>query len=269
VLYSVVVFRRKPGEAGEGDYFTGNDRLEVIWTLIPLGTVLLFAFLGSQSLAETRRADPNALEVKVISSQWSCGFSSTELVLPKDQQVLLVLSSTDVIHSFWVPEFRLKQDALPGENMERELRITPTEVGDYQVRCAELCGLQHAYMNAPVRVIERADFDSWVEDQTAEPSDDAAQRGERVAQQFGCLSCHSTDGSQGAGPTWLGVFGSEKTLTDGTTVTVDEEYLRQSILNPGAQIVEGYQNIMPANVADQMSDEQINDVIAFIKNLQE
>jgi len=237
VLYSVVVFRRKPGDTGEGEYITGNNRLEVIWTLIPLGTVLIFSFLGSKSLAETRRADPNALEVKVISSQWSWrfeytdfGFSSTELVLPVNQQVLLVLTSTDVIHSFWVPEFRLKQDALPGENMERELRITPSEIGEYQVRCAELCGLQHAYMNAPVRVVEPSEFDAWLEDQTAEPSGDAAERGEEVAQQFGCLSCHSADGSQGVGPTWLGVFGSEKNLTNGTTVTVNEEYLRQSIL---------------------------------------
>jgi cytochrome c oxidase subunit 2 len=216
------------------------------------------------------------MEVNVIASQWSWrfeyvdqGFSSTELVLPKNQQVLLVLSSTDVIHSFWVPEFRLKQDALPGENMERELRITPSELGEFQVRCAELCGLQHAYMNALVRVVERIDFDTWVEGQTAEPSGSAAERGKRVAQQFGCLSCHSTDGSQGAGPTWLGVFGSEETMTDGTTVTVNEEYLRQSILDPGAQIVEGYQNIMPANVSDQMSTEQINDIIAFIKSLAE
>jgi cytochrome c oxidase subunit 2 len=276
ILYSVIVFRRRPGETGDGDYFEGNTRLELIWTAIPLATVLFFSFLGSKSLAETRRADPNAINVRVIASQWSWrfeysdfGFSSTELVLPVNQQTLLELTSTDVIHSFWVPEFRVKQDALPGENMERELRITPSEVGEYKVRCAELCGLQHAYMNAQVRVLEVDDYEAWLDGQMAEPSGEAAERGEEWAQQFGCIACHTLDGSQGVGPTWSGLFDSERLLEDGTTVIANDQYLRESILNPGAKIVDGYQNIMPSNFSDQMDDEKIDDVIAFIKSLQQ
>ena len=143
MLYSIIVFRRKPGEEGDGDHFEGHTGLEIVWTLVPLAIVLYFAFIGSTALAETRRADPQALEIDVIGQQWSWrfdyeeGFSSAELVLPVNKQALLTLSSNDVIHSFWVPEFRVKQDALPGKGMERELRVTPTELGSYTVRCAE------------------------------------------------------------------------------------------------------------------------------------
>ncbi len=130
-------------------------------------------------LSETLRSDPQALEVKVVGQQWSwrfeypdSGIVSTELVLPVNKQTLLHLSSTDVIHSFWVPEFRVKQDALPGgPEFVRDLRITPTIVGEYKVRCAELCGVQHAYMEAPVKIVSQANYEAWVNEQTG-PSDD-------------------------------------------------------------------------------------------------
>ena len=174
MLYSFVVFRRKPGEEGDGDHFEGHTSLEIAWTIVPLGIVMYFSFLGASALAETRRADPNAYNITIVGSQWSWrfdytdyDFSSTELRLPIDRQSLLTLTSTDVIHSFWVPEFRLKQDALPGEGMERELRITPTLLGDYKLRCAELCGLEHAYMVSDVIVMEVDDFEEWVMQQHA------------------------------------------------------------------------------------------------------
>jgi cytochrome c oxidase subunit 2 len=276
MLYSIFAFRRKPGETGEGDHFEGNTSLEIVWTIVPLITVLYFAFLGSTALAETRRADPYAMEVNVIGQQWSWrfeypeyGFSSTELVLPVDEQALLIMSSTDVIHSFWVPEFRVKQDMLPGENMERELRITPTDIGSYTVRCAELCGTQHAYMTAPVKVLQVNDFDAWVEGQLASISDDPVVRGEKWYTEYGCLACHSVDGAERAGPTWLGVYGSQETLTDGTTVTVDDEYIYESIIDPQAKIVEGYENVVMPPTGETMSEEQIQDVIEFIKSLEE
>jgi cytochrome c oxidase subunit 2 len=274
--YSIIVFRRRPGEDGDGDYFKGNTRLEIIWTVVPLVIVLYFSFLGSRALAETRREDPGAIEITVVGQQWSWrfdydeyGFSSTELVLPVDQQVLLTMISNDVIHSFWVPEFRVKQDVLPGVGMEREIRITPTEIGDYVVRCAELCGLEHAYMLADVRVLTQEDYQAWTEQQLASISSDPAERGERWYQQFGCLACHSTDGTERAGPTWQGLFGSEEMLTDGTSVTVEEAYLIKSILEPDAQIVQGYENVVMPPTGQNMSDQQIQDVIAFIKSLGE
>ncbi len=151
--------------------------------------------------------------------------------------------------------------------MIRELRITPKTAGEYTVRCAELCGLQHAYMTAPVLVHSQDDFQAWVDEETGAVSEDPVERGRIWAEQFGCLACHTTDGSEGVGPTWRGLFGSQETLSDGTAVEVDPEYLRESILNPGANITQGFQNIMPADIAQAMTDEQIEDVIAFIESL--
>lgn len=276
MVYSFVAFRQKPGETKSGDHFEGNTPLEIAWTVIPLIVVLYFAYLGAGALAETRRADPNAYNITAVGSQWSWrfdyedyGFSSAELRLPVDRQTLLMLTSTDVIHSFWVPEFRVKQDALPGENMERELRVTPTELGSYVVRCAELCGLEHAYMLADVIVMEVSDFEAWIDEQTGEPTGDATERGAEIAQQFGCQACHSIDGSESIGPSWFGLYGRTETLSDGSTVVVDDEYLMESILNPQAAIVEGYDKVFMPPTGAGLTDEQLHDLIEFIESLGE
>ncbi|MCP4139494.1 MAG: cytochrome c oxidase subunit II [Chloroflexi bacterium] len=276
MLYSFVVFRQKPGENKDGDHFEGHTGLEIVWTIVPLAIVMYFSFLGATALAETRRADPNAYNITVVGSQWSWRFdyddyefSSSELRLPVDRQALLMMTSTDVIHSFWVPEFRVKQDALPGEGMERELRVTPTELGNYKVRCAEMCGTEHAYMLADVIVMEVSDFEEWVEEQQGGPSGDAAERGEVWSQQFGCQACHSTDGSERIGPTWLDLYQSTETLIDGTTVVVDDDYLYESIVDPQATIVEGYENVLMPPTGESMTEEQILDVVEYIESLSE
>lgn len=274
MVYSMFVFRRKRGDMTDGPHIEGNTRLEVLWTVAPLITVLYFAYLGGQSLADTVRPDPQALEIKVVGQQWSWRFEypdygivSTDLMMPVKKQALLRLTSNDVIHSFWVPEFRVKQDALPGgSEFIRDLRVTPTEIGEYKVRCAELCGQRHAYMLAPVKVLSQQDFDAWVAEQTA-PAGTPEERGAQYAQQYGCAACHSIDGSKLVGPSWKGVFGHEVTLSDGSTLTADEAYLRESILNPSAKIVQGFQDVMPKNFADQLTDAQISDLIAYIKTI--
>ena len=163
-------------------------------------------------------------------------------------QVQLVMTSRDVIHSFWVPEFRIKQDILPGKNLVKELRITPNRIGNYTVYCAELCGGAHAYMTAPVKVVSQADFDAWVAEQTNTASLTPAQRGEKQVKASGCTGCHSLDGSARPGPTWKGLAGSQVKLADGSTVTADDEYLLESIADPNAQVVEGFPpNMMPPN----------------------
>lgn len=274
MVYSIVVFRRKKGDNSDAVHIEGNSRLEVAWTIAPLLTVLYFAYLGGTSLAETVRPEPFAMEINVVGSQWSWRFEypdhgivTNELIMPVDKQAVLHLSSQDVIHSFWVPEFRVKQDALPGgREFVRDLRITPTEIGEYRVRCAELCGLQHAYMLADVRVVSQQEFDAWVEE-NSQVSDDPVARGAQLAQQYGCLACHSTDGTALVGPTWQGVYGSTEALQDGTTVVVDDAYLHESIIDPAAKIVQGFPNVMPPTVAADMTEEQIADVIEFIKSL--
>jgi cytochrome c oxidase subunit 2 len=273
MVYSIIVFRRKAGDQTDAKHIEGNTKLEVVWTIIPLITVIIFAFIGSQTLAQTQRIE-EAMEVDVIGQQWSwrfeypeSGIVSTELRLPVDQQALLHLSSVDVIHSFWVPEFRVKQDLLPGDDeFVRDIRITPTEIGEYRVLCAELCGTQHTYMTAPVIVMSQADFDEWVASEAGVEGDPIA-RGEDWYQTYGCVACHTIDGSEGVGPSWKGIYGSERVFNDGSSVVVNDEYLYNSIRNPGSQIVEGFANIMPPNVADSMTDEQIEDIIRFIESL--
>jgi cytochrome c oxidase subunit II len=181
----------------------------------------------------------------------------------------LKMISTDVIHSFWIPEFRVKQDILPGgDDMVRELRVTPNLEGKYTLRCAEMCGRLHANMEAPVVVLSQVDFDAWVTEQSQAVPEDPIERGRFWAQQYGCLACHSTDGTPLIGPTWQGVYMHEVPLEDGTTVIADEAYLYESIVDPGAKIVLGFANIMPANIAEDMTEEQIAEVIEFIKTLE-
>lgn len=280
MLYSIIMFRRKRGDDTDAEHIEGSSSLELIWTIAPLITVMIFAYLGGDALAQTLAMEPRALRVDVTGRQWTWsfaypdyGFVSDQLYLPVDRQAVLRLSSADVIHSFWVPEFRVKQDALPGgQEFVRELRITPTELGEYKVRCAELCGLQHTYMESPVVVVSEQDFEAWVIEESGLP-DDPVERGQRWATQYGCLSCHSVDGTKIVGPSWKGVFGSTETMTDGSTVLVDEAYIIESILNPNAKIVQGYQaGLMPQQFIDPVTrlpitDQQIEDIIAFIQSL--
>lgn len=275
LIYSIIAFRKRKDDDSDGPHIEGDNRLEVVWTLVPLLFVLFLAYYGSDVLGKTEAADPQPLRVDVKAAQWSWRFEypdygiiSTDLYLPVNKQALLNLSSSDVIHSFYVPEFRVKQDVLPGEGFERELRVTPVEIGEYKVRCAELCGREHYNMLAPVIVSSSEDFDAWVQSQTTAVSDDPVVRGETYAQQYGCTACHSVDGSTVVGPSWLGIYGSTVQLDDGTSVTVDEVYITQSIRDPGAQLVSGFQNLMPAEIGAALTDEQIADLIAYIKSLQ-
>lgn len=276
MLYSIIVFRRRPGDDSDADHIEGNTKLEVVWTILPLAAVIYVSYLGAVILGDVTRPDPRALEVRVTASQWSWRFeypdwqlTTNELVLPANKQVVLKMISTDVIHSFWIPEFRVKQDILPGgEDMIRELRVTPNLEGEYKLRCAEMCGRLHANMEAPVRVLSQTNFDGWVTEQSQAVPEDPIERGRFWAQQFGCLACHSTDGSPLIGPTWQGVYMHEVTLEGGTTVIADEEYLHESIVDPGAKIVQGFPNVMPPNLAEGMTEEQIAEIIEFIKTLE-
>jgi cytochrome c oxidase subunit 2 len=272
LFYSLVVFRRRKGETGDGAYITGNTGLEVLWTLIPLGGVIFLAYIGALSLAEVQRIDPSAMVIKVIAGQWfwkfqypDYGFSSDKLYLPVDKQVDLQMTSQDVIHSFWVAEFRVKQDLVPGRITD--LRITPTLLGQYKVRCAELCGSGHAYMEAAVNVVSQADFDKWANQQKSAAPADPVLRGQQLAQQTGCANCHSIDGSKKIGPTWKGVADSKVQLSDGSTVIADKNYLTNSIVDPNSQIVAGFRaNVMPSftNTLDQT---EVAALVAYIQSL--
>lgn len=288
ILYSVVVFRRRPEdpEDVEGDHFHGHTGLEIAWTIFPLAAVVVFGVWGARLLTDIVRPEENEMTVQVTGQQWSWSFtypeqgdfSTDELVLPASQPIRLEMTSLDVLHSFWVPEFRVKQDLVPGQ--VHELRITPLEEGDYKVRCAEICGTRHAYMVSDVRVVSPAEFDEWVQESSTSITElEPAERGLAWAQQFGCTGCHSPDGSALVGPTWQGLYGSEITLASGETVVGDEDYIRHSILAPNDQIHNGFSpNIMPQNFEELFATEEakyngevsiVDDLIAYIMTLSE
>ncbi len=295
MLYTVVVFRRKPGDETDGPHVHGNTTLEIIWTVVPIFAVIGFGVWGAIVLRDLLQAKPNEMVVEVIGKQWEWSFSypeqdvsSTQLVLPVGQPIVLEMTSTDVLHSFWVPEFRVKQDLVPGRTTV--LRFTPTAAGNYKVRCAEICGLEHANMLADVRVVDNTEFAAWVEERSMRINFAELTPAERGAiwygpagdGGFGCNSCHSLDGSRVVGPSWLGLLGSERQFEDGTSAIANEEYIRNSILYPAQEIVQGYPNAMPAIYEEQFAEKQaevltndgieidiIADLIAFMETLEE
>lgn len=301
MLYSTVVFRRKEGDDTDAPHIHSNTALEVAWTVIPIFVVLGFGGYGWVELNKLITPKPNEMTIEVTGFQWGWQFNYPEegdgnnirggvLMLPEDQPVLLEMNATDVLHSFWVPEFRVKQDLVPGRTTF--LRFTPTDSGDYTLRCAEICGSGHANMLASVRVVSRAEFDQWVIDTgNREPFSEMTpeDRGRRIWEEgFGgtgapnCASCHSIDGSVINGPSWQDIYEKMGTLDNGATYIADDEYIVNSILNPNEEIVEGFNaNIMYQDYAEAIpafEDEVegiegdfdfdvIADIIAFMQTL--
>jgi len=274
MFYSFIVFRRRKGDTTDGEHMEGNTNLEITWTVLPLCAVIVFAYMGAKSLGDIQRVDPTAMVIKVHASQFTWTFEypdygifSTELHLPVDKQVVLMMDSKDVIHSFWVPEFRVKQDVVPGRITE--YRITPSRVGNYKVRCAELCGTSHAYMEKPVIVSVGSDFDTWLAEQKI-VSDELAKTPEGQGQLFavksGCTGCHSiTSTPLQQAPSWFALFGSQVELANGSTVIADEAYIAESIQDPKSKEVAGYSpSTMPQYI---FTEEEIANIIAYIKTL--
>jgi cytochrome c oxidase subunit II len=277
LTYSLIVFRQKDGDESDGQHIEGNTPLEIAWTIIPLILVVALGVIGADNLRQVLAVDPTAIEIKVVGFQWGWqfvypeGFTTTELHLPINQQVVLKMESRDVLHSFWVPEFRVKQDLVPGR--VTDYRITPILAGSYKVRCAELCGQKHAYMEAPVIVEAQDVYTKWVTDQAkvaaaeeaAAAGHPSAERGQKLYNEGGCKACHSLDGAKGIGPTWKGLYESQVPLADGSTVSADDAYITESIKEPNAKVVQGFNpNAMP-NFG--LKDSQIADLLEFIKTL--
>ncbi|MGB1251194.1 MAG: cytochrome c oxidase subunit II [Candidatus Promineifilaceae bacterium] len=304
ILYSVVAFRQKEGEDLDGYYTHGNTALEVAWTFIPVVVVIVFAVWGSNMLIDmtNEENDPNAWVVNVTGRKWAWQFEYPEadktigqFVVPVGRPVLLNLESEDIIHSFWVPEFHVKQDLLPGTN--KQLRFTATmtneqiadDMGqaDYQplVRCAEICGTSHAYMLANVFSVPDTDAAKQKIDDLSKLPSDPVDRGAFYYDSLGCISCHSLDGTLDgyAGPTWQGIYGREEELATGEVIIVDDLYIETSIYDPNGQIVAGYAPaVMPQNFEQQFADltasyvaegftdvDMIAELIAFMQTLDE
>lgn len=258
--------RRSPDERPE--LVEENTAIEISWVVIPTILVLIVFTWGFRAFIQFGVAPPDAYEITVRGQQWSWlftypnGVQSSDLHVPVDRPVRLRMSSTDVIHSFAVPAFRIKQDVLP--NRYSYVWFEATQEDTFTAYCTEYCGTDHSGMLADVVVHSEAEFEQWL-DEAGTPEDmPLPELGERVYQQQGCQGCHSLDGSGMVGPTFQNLYGSERQFTDADPTEADENYLRESILEPGAKIVEGYQNVMPASYGS-LSEREIDALVAFIR----
>jgi cytochrome c oxidase subunit 2 len=276
-IYSVVRFRARPGDMGDGPPIHGNTRLEVIWVTIPFVMVTALAIYGWITLDNLEAKQKNELVVNVTGQQFTWNFeypsekvTSPELVLPVDRPVEFKIHTKDVIHSFWVPQFRLKSDAVPG--LTTKIRLTPNKVGNYEVVCAELCGIGHSTMREFVRVLPVSQFDSWLSKHRKAAAGGGgggggggAQAGapnaEEIFTSAGCSGCHTLKAAGATakvGPD-LGKLGD-----------VDAKFIRTSIVDPNADVTKGYQpNIMPQNFGKQLSKEELNALVKYLLEAQQ
>jgi cytochrome c oxidase subunit 2 len=266
----VVKYRRREGEGAEASP-SHNMALELTWTIIPLVLVIVIFFFGFKGFLDMTTAPVNAYEVLVDGQKWNWSFTypngyvDSNLHVPVDKPVRLVMTSADVIHSLYVPAFRIKMDLVPGRYTKTWFEAT--EPGQYELFCAEYCGTSHSDMMAQVIVHPPGEFETWLEKasnflETMSP----VEAGQKLYQVRGCQQCHSVDGTAKTGPSLLGVFGHTQALIDGTSVVADENYIRESILEPAAKVVAGYEPVMPT-YQGRIKDEEITAIIAYLKSL--
>ena len=267
-VFAAFRYRRK-NASDIGAEIHGNTALEIGWTLIPLILALGMFAWGAVIYVNYRTAPKDTLDIYVIGKQWMWKLQQpngrkeiNELHIPVNRNIKLILGSEDVIHDFYVPAFRVKMDVVPGRYNTMWFR--PTKVGKYHFFCSQYCGTNHALMGGWVTVMDPAEYAAWLSGESGDVSPVSA--GEKLFTQLACTTCHVPNGT-GRGPSLNGVYGAKVLLADGSTVTADEGYIRESILQPKAKIVAGYQPVMPT-FQGLVTEEQILSLTAYIKSLQ-
>lgn len=273
-VYFVIKYRRSKNIPPAN--IEGHTLLEVTWTVIPTILVLTMFYFGWVGFKEMRTVPKDATVVKVTGRMWSWlfeyenGRQTKVLKVAVGKPVKLELKSLDVIHSFYVAAFRIKEDVVPG--MNNYLWFEPTKVGTYDVQCAEYCGLRHSYMMTKVEVMPEKDFQEWYSADGKVAKAEAAEKVPTIEELLdvkGCLACHTTDGSPLVGPTFKGIFGRKETVeTEGKErqVVVDEDYIRKSMLEPQSDIVVGFPPIMPSQEGI-VTEEEMEQIISYLKEL--
>jgi cytochrome c oxidase subunit 2 len=268
-LIIVFVIKYRRGKRGVTPGPSHNGPLELTWSLVPVILVLSIFVWGFRGYLFMNVPPRGALDVSVTAQKWSwtfaypSGATSNELHVPVNTPVRLTMHSTDVIHGFYVPEFRQKMNVLPGRYTSTWFEAT--REGEFQIYCTEYCGDAHSAMTSKVVVHTPEDYRRWLDEASAEVEPTAAA-GEKLFQTKACFTCHTTDGKAAIGPSFRGVFGKSETMADGSSVTVDEEYIRESVLNPTAKVVQGFQPVMPT-YQGQLKPNEIQALIEFIKGL--
>ena len=272
ITTAIIVFffkyhRKTPNAVGIPIH--GDMRLETAWMVIPLFLAMAMFGWGAVVYVDYRNAPPDTLDIYVIGKQWMwkaqqpSGLKEiNELHVPVGRNIRLVMASEDVIHDFFVPAFRVKMDVVPGHYNTMWFR--PTKAGRYHFFCSQYCGTNHALMGGWVTVMEPSDYAAWLSGSGAQG--DPAVAGEKLFVERACSTCHFADGT-GRGPSLNGLFGAKVLLADGSSITANEAYIRESILQPNAKIVARYAPSMPT-YQGQLTEEQILALIAYVKSLQ-
>ncbi|MCI0712892.1 MAG: cytochrome c oxidase subunit II [Chloroflexi bacterium] len=285
-IHFLIYFRARPGDDSDGVFVHGNLRLELLWTIGPAIIVTALGIFAAITLFDIQEANAGEVPIEVTGQQWVWqfnypletipeelhpeneefeGFSSAELVLLVDQPVVFEMTAVDVIHSFWIPEMRIKRDVAPG--VITELRLTPSQPGEYRMLCNQLCGTRHGAMIANVRVLNENDYAEWISQQLARFANPVTA-GESIYE-TNCVSCHSLDGSRPVGPTWQGLYGSERELTNGETIIADEQYIINSIINPNDHVTAAdppfRENVMPQDFGERFDEVELTQIVAFVK----
>ena len=268
VIFFAVKFRRRsPDEVGAP--ITGSLALELLWTIVPLILTMVMFVWGAWVFLDLARPPRGSMEIFVVGKQWMWKVQHpdgqreiNELHVPVGRNVRLTIGSEDVIHSYYIPAFRQKIDAVPGKLTT--MWFNASKPGEYHLFCAEYCGTKHSGMIGKIIAMAPDDFEQWLAGGAGTATSPAAG-GEQLFAQFACNTCHKTDTS-GRGPVLAGVAGQEVRLADGSTVIADDNYLRESIMNPQAKIVAGYQPLMPT-FQGLVNEEALLQLIAYIKSL--
>jgi cytochrome c oxidase subunit II len=266
----VILFRRRQGVEPTPSP-SHNNALELVWTVIPICIVGFIFYEGLTGYMEMRISPAQAYEIQVVARQWLWmfeypnGHKDEQLHVPVDRPVRLTMRSEDVIHGFYIPDFRVQMDVVPGRYTTIWFRAK--EPGEHDLYCAQYCGTNHSDMFTKVIVHPPGQFETWLTEAGNQFKNmPPAEAGKQLYARRGCSQCHSTDGTAGTGPSFKGIYGHKTYLEGGSSVTVDDNYIRESILDPQAKIVQGYKPAMPT-YKGILSDAEITDIIEFIKSL--
>jgi cytochrome c oxidase subunit II len=272
-LYFAWRFRYKPGRVTP--HMTHNSALEIIWTVLPLLLCVVIFFIGLKGWMEYSVAPGDAMEIQITAKKWLWQFeypdgsrTINDLHVPIGKPVKFTMTSEDVLHDFFVPVMRVKHDVVPGRYTQ--VWFTPTVKGVFDITCAEYCGKGHSDMRGKLTVEDEASYAKFLETGGTEWEDYKTHMqdwGKIQWERKGCNSCHTLDGSKSKGPSWKGIWGKMETMNDGSMVKVDEAYVKESMMNPQAKVVQGFEPVMPT-FQGLLKQNEIDGLVAFIKSLQ-
>lgn len=278
MVFILFYYRRRTPTQRARSQKDHNFWLESLWTFLPFVYLTVLFVWGFWQFMGMYVAPNGSKELRVIGQKWqwsidypkegiSLGGVGVTVAVPVNTPIRLVMSSQDVIHSFFIPNLRVKQDVVPGRYST--LWFEADQVGEFPIFCAEYCGDLHSQMMAKLIVMSQQDYDDWVEKiKSASQDIPLPELGEKLYHKLGCIACHSTDGAPGIAPSWKNLYGKTEELNDGTSVTINDDYIRQKILTPQKQIAKGYGPIMPT-FQGRVSEREILGLIAYIKSLSE